>query len=385
MISRIDRRPRKNGKVSWRVRVFRGYDEDGRRVQDSATFETKREAEEYAASVNAERRAGPRVSVLTVNGYLDQWLETVKATKEFYTWRRYKMLVRPVRDALGDVRLDKLAAVDLEGVYSGLYERVSARSVRNLHGAIRAALNRAVRQKLIAHNPALGCELRACDTAEAAVLEQAQMRQIEDAAGDGWLGVVVRLAMDTGARRGELCALRWQDLQGNQLRISRSVGQEDDGTVFIKPTKTRSQRTVSLPPATVDFLEQHRDQQRKAARLLGADYRGDLDLIIAGPDGEYMKPQTLSMSFARLAARLGLKRIGLHSLRHSHATALLSSGAPLAAVSKRLGHRDTYTTAKIYSHALPSDEAALGAMWEAIRDGKMGENGGPARKQGKKR
>lgn len=386
MISRIDRRPRKNGKVSWRVRVWQGYDADGKPVKDSATFATKGEAEDYVAELNAARRAGAAPSAITLGDYLDQWLKTIATTRTYYTERRYRTLVKPIREALGSMRLDKLAATDLEAVYAPMYERLSARSVLHAHSAIRSALNRAVKQKLIQYNPAQGCSLRPSDTKESRIIEHADMERFE-AAAEGWIAVVIRLASDTGARRGEICAMRWQDLSDEgRLRIWQSACQHDDGTVFLKPTKTRSERRVQLSMATLAYLDIHREKQRQDARLMGKDYRADLDLIVCAPDGDFLKPQTLTVTVRRLAERLGLKGVGLHTLRHSHASIMLANGAPLAAVSKRLGHRDTHTTARIYSHALPSDEEKLGDLWDAIRKGqgkKMGKNGEPAHREDK--
>lgn len=392
MISRIDRRPRKNGKVSWRVRFWKGYDADGKKVQDSETFHTKGEAENFVKTLNNGPASGEASKVLTLSGYLDQWLLTVEATRTYGTWKRYRNGVAPVRKALGDVRLDKLTAAALEVVYAELYKTLADRTVRETHGAIRAALNRAVKQKLLVVNPALACTVRASDTEEAQVLDAQQIAALEAAAGDTWMAVVIRLATDTGARRGELAALRWVDLDNaGRIRIWQSLCEKDDGTVFVKPTKSRSERRVTLSPRTLAYLDIHRDRQAQNAALMGDGYRTDLNLILANPDGYYMKPQTMGKAVRALADKIGLQGAGLHTLRHSHATLLLSSGAPLAAVSKRLGHRDTHTTAKIYSHALPGDEAKLTNLWEVIRkkeakrkkSPKMGENGGTAPVQAK--
>jgi integrase len=201
------------------------------------------------------------------------------------------------------------------------------------------------------------------------IIEQDEMQKLE-AAAKGELAVVIRLATDTAARRGELCALRWQDLSDDgRLRIWQAVCQRDDGSTFLKPTKTRSERQVKLSPDTLAYLELHREKQRRDAALFGVDYHADLDLILAGPDGGFLQPQALTVAVRRLAEKVGLKGAGLHTLRHSHASIMLSNGAPLAAVSKRLGHRDTHTTARIYSHALPSDEEMLGDLWGSIRKG----------------
>ena len=134
MISRPERRLRKNGKVSWRVRFWKGYDADGKRVQDSETFHTKGEAEEFIKALNNGRAGGEAPMVLTLSGYLDQWLLTVEATRTYGTWKRYRNGVAPVRKVLGDVRLDKLTAAALEAVYADLYKTLADRTVRETMG-----------------------------------------------------------------------------------------------------------------------------------------------------------------------------------------------------------------------------------------------------------
>lgn len=75
-----------------------------------------------------------------------------------------------------------------------------------------------------------------------------------------------------------------------------------------------------------------------------------------------------------LAQKIGLKGISLHSLRHTHASTLLAAGVPIANVSKRLGHRDPYTTAKIYQHALPDTDQDVAATWDKLMAEKIVRN-----------
>lgn len=110
-------------------------------------------------------------------------------------------------------------------------------------------------------------------------------------------------------------------------------------------------------------LEMHREQQALLRADYGEDWAG-LDLIFCKPNDYYMSPGTVSRACIRIGKRAGLKESGLHILRHSHGSQLLASGLPLPAVSKRLGHSDVYTTARVYAHAMPGDEASAGEVWE---------------------
>jgi integrase len=100
--------------------------------------------------------------------------------------------------------------------------------------------------------------------------------------------------------------------------------------------------------------------------MFGADYRTDLDLIFCDPQGNYRKPDSVSWAVCDVARRAGLQGVGLHALRHTHASVLLHAGVPVTNVSKRLGHRDAYTTAKIYAHALPDTDQDVAATWDKI-------------------
>jgi hypothetical protein len=120
----------------------------------------------------------------------------------------------------------------------------------------------------------------------------------------------------------------------------------------------------------------HREIQERNRHLFSDGYRAELDLIFAAPDGGFLKPASVTRACGRLAKKAGLARAGLQTLRHSHASLLLSNSVPIPVVSKRLGHADTYTTARIYSHALPSDEQAAAEMWEKIRSRQGAKSGG---------
>jgi integrase len=194
---------------------------------------------------------------------------------------------------------------------------------------------------------------------------------------------VIRLAAGIGARRGEFLACRWADLDGDsgKLRLERSLYQiwvsipdskEKQCRIGIKPTKTRQARVVTVPSSLLEYLKLHHEQQLEHRAMFGPDYRADLDLIFCMPDGSYRKPDSVSWAARDLAHRAGLTA-SLHTLRHTHASTLLANGVPLAYVSKRLGHRDPHTTAKIYQHALPDTDQDVAKTWDKLRAEKTAE------------
>jgi integrase len=123
-----------------------------------------------------------------------------------------------------------------------------------------------------------------------------------------------------------------------------------------------------LPPSILGTLDEHRKQQDQFRQQFGPDYRADLDLIFANPDGSPLKPDSVSASVSLLFRKLKLPLgTSLHSLRHTHASELLDAGVPLPVVSARLGHASIRVTADIYSHAIHGQDDEAVRRWEEYR------------------
>jgi len=164
-------------------------------------------------------------------------------------------------------------------------------------------------------------------------------------AADLWWGVLVWLAMTTGARRGELCALRWDgvDLDRGTLSIRSSIAQEGNRT-WEKDTKTHQQRRIALDPTTVGLLRAYQRQCTADATALDVEIRPSAQLFSPSPDhSTWLTPSSVSQRYARMCARLGWDR-NIHELRHYSATELISAGVDVRTVAGRLGHGGGGTT-----------------------------------------
>jgi integrase len=174
---------------------------------------------------------------------------------------------------------------------------------------------------------------------------------------------LVVLAAATGCRRGELLALEWSDLNEatSEIYVSKSPEQTKAG-LRIKTTKSEEARRFSVPEWALEVLRAHWQEQQHDRQLFGKDY-DDHNLIFCQPGGTYYSPDRLGARVVELMRKVGLEGVSLHSLRHSHASILLSNGVPVAVVSQRLGHADQNITLSIYSHALPADTLAAARIW----------------------
>ena len=165
----------------------------------------------------------------------------------------------------------------------------------------------------------------------------------------------LQLAAATGARRGELIALRWTDvnLAGGVVTIARGAVQGKDGLV-IKDTKTHGTRRIALDQATVATLKAHRETADGPRRGLRDEVAADAYLFSDDPAGQTSwRPWLVTQAFARLAERAGMPEVRLHDLRHFVATRLLSSGVDVRTVAGRLGHKNPNVTLSVYAHFLP--------------------------------
>ena len=117
-----------------------------------------------------------------------------------------------------------------------------------------------------------------------------------------------------------------------------------------------------LPSVALDVLLGHRRNQENGGRVETADK--NLNLVFRDRNGDHYKPDQMSSRIAEIARRLGYSGIGIHSMRHTHASQLLSRGVPIPTVSKRLGHANPSITLRLYAHALESDELIAAKRWD---------------------
>jgi site-specific recombinase XerD/DNA-binding transcriptional regulator YhcF (GntR family) len=186
---------------------------------------------------------------------------------------------------------------------------------------------------------------------------------------ESWLdpdwGTLVWLTMTTGARRGELCALRWShvDLANGTVTFRRGIAQ--DGTVlWEKDTKTHQQRRVTIDPETVAVLTEHWERCRSRAAALGLTLGQGAFVFSNAPDAStHLVPSSVTQRYNRLAHRLGINT-HLHALRHFSATELIAAGVDVRTVAGRPGHSGGgITTLRVYAAWLAeSDQRAAGGL-----------------------
>jgi integrase len=359
---------------SWELKVYLGVDPvSGRERYATKTVRGgKREAQRVLNEMvrKAEQGLSAKTSV-SVGELLDAWLELARIDFSPKTTREVSgSIARYLRPALGDVKLNKLTAASLDRYYRSLLigggvngRPLSPATIRRIHGILRRALAQGVRWGWIGVNPAASASPPRVLTPDIRPPSPEQLARLQAAITDEdpELGVFVRLSAMTGARRSEMVALRWRDvdLERGVVTISRGIVMGSDGLVE-KDTKTHQARRVALDRSTVAALVAHREAADERASACDTALVPDAFVFTADIEGrEPWYPDSVSRRFRESGRRVGLDGIRLHDLRHYVATRLLSAGVDVRTVAGRLGHRNAATTLNVYSHFVPeSDQEA---------------------------
>ncbi|HLI70270.1 MAG TPA: site-specific integrase [Ktedonobacteraceae bacterium] len=309
----------------------------------------------------------------TVGEYLNYWLEHVhkpRVGETSYQDYRYALDARII-PALGHIQMQKLTMHQVQMFYSKLTdkEELGARRVHMLHSLLHGALAHAVRENLLARNVCEGVQLPRLDERERPALTPEQAMQMLASVQDSQLRMIVQLAVVTGLRRGELCALKWQDVDfaKRYLHIRRNlVRLKGQGLVEKSPKTKRSRRDISLPLFVVDALKQHQAHQQEVRQAAGDSWQ-EHDLVFCKKDGTHIHVNTLDRWFKKLLESANLPpEMHLHDLRHSMVTILLQMGIPAHVVQEIAGHSDVKTTLGVYAHVLPGQQENAMEKWDKV-------------------
>jgi len=367
------------GDGRWRLRVFLGR-ENGRTKHATRSFRgTKRQAETELAKFVADVERN-QVAVRhsgSLQDLLNRWLDAIDQDRSRYTMKEYRRLVeRNIGPApIGSERLDKLTGARLDAFYGALREQgLSSESVRRHHALLHTALGRAVKWGLIPTNPADRATPPGPTGAPVSAPSTTAVQRLVEAAekSDPVLATAIALGAITGARRGELCALRWSDVdwQRMTLGVQRSLT-VIGGEPIPGPTKTHSQRFVSIDDALETFLTKRRGDQEKYAELVGVELVSDPYVLSRSANGsDPCLPNGLTGAYRRVARRIGLPG-HFHELRHFTATTAIASGTDIRTVADRLGHADPSVTLKVYTHAVKERDRDLARLLSAAVLGPM--------------
>ena len=341
---------------------------NGKRRQKTETLVgvTKKQAEAILAKRKAAVVAGEYLPCadMTMNELFDRFMQAKEGRLAATTLQRYESLLRLyLRPAVGTRKVGSVKAVDLLATYARWSKRpVSGRTVHHAAELLRNVLRRAVKWEVILRSPAASLDADDLPRAvkpESAVLTETEAQQLLQEAkypthrctarhyltAQSAFYPAVAFALYTGARLGEIMAMRWQDVDFRQriVTISRSLSStKRDGLIYKRPKNDRV-RTVCVSSHLLVILESHRAVQA-AERIAVRPAYHDEDLIFAKADGTPISSWLFSSAFRNFMKRCPVRRIRFHDLRDTHASLLAKAGVPIEVISKRLGHSDISIT-----------------------------------------
>jgi integrase len=355
-----------SGRYEQIVRIARGTKTDARRLRDQLRADASRG--EYVAPARED-----------LGVYLASWLERIKPPHgmvKVSTWKSYESHVRVhlLTDPIADRRVCDVTSEDVEDLFRRLHDKgLRPASVDAVRRTLRRALN--AHKKLVV-NPVRGAEAPRVPRHEIDVdllwsHEQARRFLAYAEEQDEDMAVLVRLALDTGARLGELIALAWGDVDfaGATVRVRRSVSAKrlpgDDQKLRFDTPKNDMSRTVAVDAATVGALRALRERQIAE----GVTDVGQLIFRRPTRTGfQPWRPDVTTHGFQRLSGEAVVPVIPFHYLRHACASWLLGAGMDVVAVSERLGHWSPSLTLSVYAHAIHGRQRELAqAIGAALR------------------
>ena len=326
------RRKRGDGGVSlrkdgrWEGRVVVGYDDKGLPVTKNVLAKTKSDCiaklKALRDSIQAPAPEQPKPGIL-LGDWLDIWYQTYKKsnlrpnTQMSYERRIYQHIT----PALGNIQMDKLTTNDIQQFYAKLKqggrllrtelygEGLSDQTVRGVHTTLHAALDKAVAEKLLFRNPADGCRLPSAKAREMQVLSPEEIQRLLIQAKEDSCFELLLLELSTGLRRGEICALQWDDLnlRTGELRVQRQVHRIKSKLVASPPKTKAGNRSVVLPTPVLNVLKAYKE-------TISSRWMFPSPVSEDSP----RDPATVRKRLQTVLERAECKKIRFHDLRHPY-------------------------------------------------------------------
>jgi integrase len=383
----------------WRLRVVVGYDpKTGNPQQKSCTISgvTKKQADEALAAFVLEERNGSAIeSTGTLNAFLDQWLEHIEKDRSPTTLRGYRDKLMRVRRDLGEIKLADLTAQRLDRAYAAWRkEGIGPQTIRHIHRVLSTALHQAEKWDLVARAATdRATPPRQVDPPVRAPTPEVVLGLFEEAKRRNLpvLATAIFVSATTGLRRGELCGLRWTDLdlKARTLTVARAVKHDNGPGWIVGDTKTHKVRRIAIDSATIKVLQEHQATMQAAASDAGVTPRADGYVFTLDPTGAApWRPDSYTQAFNRICWQTcpdcqgkrrgascdtcGGQRLtkrfdaSVQELRHFTVTEALAAGFDIVTTSGRVGHGADVGLRKYAAFVPVRDQEAAEALGSLI-------------------
>lgn len=332
----------------WEGQVSLGYDAQGKLIRKTVTGKSMRAVREKLKELTDEferqSRLGPDNP--TVSEYTKQYLKQKELRLALTTLRKYEQLAERhiYNHALGNMKIKEVKRTDIQDFVweKSSQQRLATASIQDILKIIRPVFDEALENRLIEETPYRNIELPKKEKKPATVLSQEELARLLATSSTHPYYPYILLCCTTGIRREELLGLRWDhvDFTKNTIRIENTVVLAGSELILKSEGKTeRSRRILSFPPFLSKLLQ--KEKQAATSEFLLPDSTGKMPV----------RPDVFSNTYRKLCKIAQIPHAGLHSLRHTFASILVSQGSPLPLVQNALGHADLSMTLN-YTHAM---------------------------------
>jgi len=345
----------------WMGYIATGQTVNGVRQRRSVRGATEHDARENLRRIEAEIVLGKPVTdgSIRLGRFLQEWLTTTIEPNclSVNTAASYRGIVeRHLIPALGKKRLRDLTVLDVDHQLHQKYEAgLSSSTVQRIRMILIKALRHAERRDLVYRNVAALTDLRRATRREGRSLTPEQARKLLAASNEHPLGIIVKLGLYLGLRPGEVLALQWSDIDFEErtLMVRRSLKRENNQLRFGPPKTNGSNRTLKMSKELASALRRH-DGEQQRQKIVAGELWHDFDLVTATEIGTPVDPSNSRRALNEFCEHAGIGHWSPNELRHSFASLMSLSGAPMEEVADAMGHVDTRMTSQVYRHNLKS-------------------------------
>jgi len=366
-------RKRPNG--LWEAQYVAGYKPDGKPIRRSLYGKTKQDVQTKLRDtlLQIERDEYVEPNRMTVGDWLDEWWTIYcLPSKKNSTCTGYENEINlHLKPYLGNRLLQELKAQHVQAAINVLIKEGKAPStIRKAYTILHAALEQAVNNQMLLHNPSQYMILPKMEQQEIRFFSLEEQQRFIDALPEGTAGRALYFILGTGLRAAELTGLRWSDIKGNHFTVCQTIRRnrnfEKGATyrTFLESgtPKTRAgRRSIPLSPKMQELLAVHRRSQLETRLAKGADWNAN-DLVFCSEIGTPYEGRNLTRVLHRTLKKAGLEKMGVHALRHTFATRAIESGMDVRTLSEILSHAIVALTLQLYAHS--SMETKQKAMWQ---------------------
>ena len=371
----LRKRINKNGSVSYQITAEGDRDPiTGKRERKYKTINgTKKQAETELRKMIADLEGGNicAPSAIKLGDWMQTWLTTYLPNIEQTTRESYQEKIdNYIRPLLGHLPLKSLVTKNIQDWINLLIKNgKSPKTIRNVYNNLNAALKQAVVLQMIPRNPCVGTVLPKLQKYQAQVYNVTTIQQALAKADSLSIYLIILLGASVGLRRGEMAALRWDDIDftNKTLSVVQNRVHTKNAVIQKAPKSQAGNRTISIGHDITNALREAKAIYDEAATKPGFH---DLGYVVCKEDGHPFHPDSITQKWERFVLKHSLPQIRLHDLRHSNATALIAAGVSAKVVQHRLGHSDVSITLNTYAHVLPEmDQSAADKLNQSLFSG----------------